>query len=117
MSVPPERRPALVERDGRRKSPADDGYLFSPEHLDNAFHIESEMLVAFARQMLYYPDEGADPYDTPIIRQRRQEAARAALDVLWALMAEKNAWEGSPTPQPALVALRPQRKNRRLPRT
>jgi hypothetical protein len=93
-----------------------DSYLCSTEHLDNAYRIEAEMLVAFARQMLYQPDQGADPFNSPIIRQRRQEAAKAALDVLWALMAEKNVANGERTPQPALVALRPQRRLYRLPR-
>lgn len=99
-----ELRPALREDPppGRSASP---DYLFSRAHYDNAYRIEAEILVAFARQMLYEPDEGADPYDTPVIRQRRQEAALAALDVLWALMAHKNRQEVRPRPQPALVGL------------
>jgi hypothetical protein len=110
-----ERRPAVIERDRRRKSPLDEDYLFSPEHLDNAFHIEAEMLVSFARQMLYRPDQGVDVYDTPVIRQRRQEAAKAALDVLWAMMAEHNVAHDEPPPTPALLALRlqPRRRLRR----
>jgi hypothetical protein len=72
------------------------------------------MLISFARQMLY--QHPGDPYDTPIIRQRRQEAARAALDVLWAIQAEYNVANDQPPPTPALLSLRlaPQRRNRRL---
>ena len=99
-----EVRPARWEEDEDFSSTSD-RYLFSPQHYDNAFHIEAEMLVSFAREMLYEPDQGVDPYDTPVIRQRRQEAALAALDVLWALMAHKNRQEVRPRPQPALVAL------------
>jgi hypothetical protein len=112
-----ERRPAVIDRGGSpRRTPLDDSYLFSPEHFDNAFDIELEMLVAFARQMLYRPQTGADPYDTPIIAQRRQEAAKAALDVLWAIMAERNIANGEPPPTPASLTLRtrPLRRTRQL---
>jgi hypothetical protein len=74
------------------------GYLFSRPHYDAALHVEMEMLVGVARELLYRPQEGADPYDTPVIRQRRQEAARAALNVLWAMMAEKMLRRATPTP-------------------
>jgi hypothetical protein len=109
-----ERRPALREEQETRRSSPD--YLFSLAHLDNAYRIEAEMLVAFARQMLCrHP---GDPLDTPIVHERRQEAARAALDVLWAVMAEHSAAHDLPPPTPALLALRlqPQRRLRRLPR-
>jgi hypothetical protein len=79
------------------------GYLFSARHYDNALRIEAEMLVGVARELLYQPDRGADPFDTPTIRQRRSEAARACLDVLWAMMSERNTVEGEPTLVPALV--------------
>jgi hypothetical protein len=90
--------------------------LLSTEHYDNAFASELEMLVSFARQMLYRPDQGVDPYDTPNIAQRRQEAALAALNVLWAIIAERNFATGDSPPTPALLALRlhPQRRLRRL---
>jgi hypothetical protein len=112
----PERRPALVETD--RKTPLDPDYLLSEAHFDNAFGIEAEMLVAFARQMLYRPDQGVDPFDTPVIRQRRSEAAKAALDLLWAMLGERNAEQDDPPPTPAILALRltPQRRIRRLGR-
>jgi hypothetical protein len=49
--------PAIPDKQGDgRSSLRDDGYLFSKRHRDNAFRIEAEMLVAFARQMLYEPD-------------------------------------------------------------
>jgi hypothetical protein len=82
------------------------GYLFSRQHYERAFRIEVEMLVGFAREMLYVPAEGdgVDLYDSPVVRQRRQEAAKAALDTLWAIMAEKNAQESESTPLPGLIA-------------
>jgi hypothetical protein len=58
------------------------GYRFSRQHYENALRIDAEMLIGVARELLYQPDEGADPYDTPVIRQRRQEASRAVLNVV-----------------------------------
>jgi hypothetical protein len=72
------------------------------------------MLVAFARQMLY--KHPGDPFDTPVIQERKQEAAKAALDVLWALMAHHNVTNGDAPPTPALIALRLQPKRRLRPR-
>jgi hypothetical protein len=105
-AVTREVRPALRDQH--------DDYLFSTDHLDNAYRIEAEMLVAFARQCLY--QHPGDPYDTPTIRQRRQEAASAALDLLWALMAHHNVANGDPPPTPALLALRLQPQRRRVNR-
>ena len=98
-----ERSPAVWGRDEAEQILSDD-YLFSPEHLDNALRLDMEMLVAFARQMLYH--HPGDHYDTPIIRERRQEAAKAALNLLWALMAEHNVANDQPPPAPAMLALR-----------
>jgi hypothetical protein len=96
----------------RRDEDERPGYLFSRQHYENAFHIQAEMLVGVARELLYQPDGGADPYDTPVIRQRRQEAAKAVLDVLWAEMSERNAVEGKPSLTPALIAFQPDRPRR-----
>jgi hypothetical protein len=75
---------------------------FSPAHREKAFRKELEMCVGMARQLLYrHPN---DCFATPVILERRQEAAAAILDLVWALMAEQNALDGEPTPLPALIA-------------
>jgi hypothetical protein len=105
-NVLPARREAVED-----ESP---GYLFSRQHYENALRIEMEMLVGVARELLYRSDGGADPYDTPVIRQRRQEAARAALNVLWAMMSEYNAQEGEPSLTPGLIQFSPPEQRRLL---
>jgi hypothetical protein len=116
LPVPRNVLPAVRDEDGRRKTPIDDDYLYSRAHYDNALRVDTEMLVGVARELLYRPDEGADPYDTPVIRQRRQEAAKAALDVLWAELAQRNAVMGEPHPRPGLIAFREELRPRRLRR-
>jgi hypothetical protein len=64
-----------------------------------------------ARELLNQPDGGADPYATPVIRQRRQGAAKACLDVLWAMMSEYNAQEGKPSLTPGLIQFSPRKSN------
>src|SRR5689334_2094231 len=80
---------------------------------DAAFMSECETLVSFARLMLQPP---GDLLDSPMIRQRRQEAALAALDALWASLATYNVANGDAPPTPATSALRavPQRRTRHL---
>jgi hypothetical protein len=68
---------------------------------DAAFHAELERLAAWARTLL---DATPDIIDSPMIRERRAEAARAVLDVVWAVIAERNAMEGEPHPVPGLIA-------------
>jgi hypothetical protein len=58
------------------------------------------VLVGFARHCL---QDTPSVYDTDVIRQRHTEAALAALDALWAMMAEHNDVEGEPTPLPGLI--------------
>jgi hypothetical protein len=106
-NVPPARRD-----EAEQERP---GYLYSRQHYENALRIDAEMLVGVARELLHQPDGGADPYDTPVIRQRRQEAARACLDVLWAEMSEYNAQMGAPSLTPGLIAFQPDRPRLRRP--
>jgi hypothetical protein len=84
-----------------------------PDRLEAAFDIEAEVLVAFARCMLQPP---ADVLTSPAVIERRREAALAALDAPWAVMAVYRTEVGLPPPTPAELALRavPQRRRRRL---
>jgi hypothetical protein len=66
---------------------------------DRAYHSAVERYVAWARQLL---DDTPSVLDSPMIRDRRVEAAAAVLDVLWAVLAEHNAIEGEPHPVPGL---------------
>ena len=52
-----------------------------------------------------------------MIRERQVEAARAVLDVLWAVIAERNAQEGELQPMPGLIAHRYTPELRRLARS
>ena len=91
-----EVRPVLAKQEaiGRSSSPED--------RRDAAFALEVENLVGFARLMLQPP---SDLLDSPMVRQRRQDAALAALDVLWASLAEKNTREDQATAYTGLVGV------------
>jgi hypothetical protein len=73
---------------------------FTKRQRDDAYHSTVERYVAWARTLL---DPTPDIIDSPMIRERRTEAARAVLDVLWAVMAERDAQEGEPHPAPGLI--------------
>ncbi len=72
---------------------------------DAAFKIELEMAIAYSRQLLYrHPN---DPFFSPVIEERRADAAKAILDYVWALMAERAvAQEEALGSTPATLALR-----------
>jgi hypothetical protein len=70
------------------------------------------MAVGYARQLLFrHP---GDPLASPMVLERRAEAAKAVLDYLSALMAAKAAADGEPDPLPALILFTsPPREQRR----
>jgi hypothetical protein len=71
------------------------------------------MPVGFSRQLL---DPTPCVIDSPVIPERKVEAASAVLDVLWTILAEKNAADGESTPLPALIQFDPVLLRRRLRR-
>jgi hypothetical protein len=84
-----------------RLAPYKETSTFSKEQREEALRLQVEMLVAWARELL---DPTPDVIDGPMIRQRRVEAARAILDVLWATMARYDTLEGELHPVPGLIA-------------
>jgi hypothetical protein len=66
---------------------------------DRAYNAAVERYVAWARELL---DDTPRVIDNEVIRERRTEAARAVLDLLWTVMVERNALEGLPHPVPGL---------------
>ena len=89
---------AIAARSLVKRDPATS---FTKRQRDAAYHCEVERYVAWARALL---DSTPDVIDSPMIRERRVEAAAAVLNVLWATMAEYNAMEGEPHPVPGLIA-------------
>ncbi len=86
---------------------------FTHKQRDRAYRAAVERYVAWARELL---DDTPSVIDGPEIRERKVDAARAVLDVLWAVMAEYNAMEGEPHPVPGLIAHRYPPEMRRLGR-
>jgi hypothetical protein len=90
---------AIHTRLPARSDPETSG-AFGKRQRDAAYHGSVERYVAWAIELL---DATPDVIDSPMIRERRAEAAAAVLDVLWAVIAERNAMEGEPHPVPGLI--------------
>jgi hypothetical protein len=89
---------AIATRKLVRRQPATSA-SFTREQRDRAYRAAVERYVAWARELL---DDTPSVLDNDVIRERRVEAARAVLDVLWAVMVERNLTEGLPHPVPGL---------------
>lgn len=90
---------AIHTRLPARSDPETSG-AFGKRQRDAAYHASVERYVAWAVELL---DATPNVIDSPMIRERRAEAAAAVLDVLWAVIAEHNAMEGDPQPVPGLI--------------
>jgi hypothetical protein len=101
----------IPARTRRAVSSAASTNTFTRHQRDTAYHAQVERYVAWARTLL---DDTPSTIDSPMIRERRVEAARAVLDVLWAVLCEHNAQEGELHPVPGLTAHRFQPELRRL---
>ena len=74
---------------------------FSRRSRDDAFRAEVERYAAWIQGLL---DDTPAIIDSPMIRERRIEAARAVLDLLWAVIARRNLLDDEPQPVPGLIA-------------
>jgi hypothetical protein len=72
---------------------------FTKRQRDWAYTATVERYVAWAKELL---DDTPRVIDNVVIRERRTEAARAVLDLLWTVMVERNSLEGEPHPVPGL---------------
>lgn len=96
--------------------PETSGYIGSRRHRGNVFNKQLEMAIGYVRELL--DSDRNDPLDAPVIQERKQEAARAILDYVWALMAIKNLQDGEQHPLPGLIAFDEEvLRLRKLPRT
>jgi hypothetical protein len=90
---------AIATRKLVRRQP-ESSAVFTKRQRDRAYCAEVERYVSWARELL---DDTPAVIDNEVIRERSVEAARAVLDVLWAVIAEYNAMEGEPHPLPGLI--------------
>ncbi len=94
----------VAEKTIHRKLPAradaESSGGFTDRQREAAFHTQVERYTAWAVELL---NDTPRVIDSPAIRDRRAEAARAVLDLLWAVIAESNAMEGERHPMPGLI--------------
>jgi hypothetical protein len=85
----------------RVKREPESSVTFTRHQRDVAYHAQVERYVAWARELL---NDTPRIIDSPMIQERQVDAARAVLDVLWAVIAERNLTEGEPHLLPGLIA-------------